>query len=241
MSLEGQTSEQMHDTDSVLGIDNIALHLPLAGIGSRTLAITIDYAILTVLIPLVSLALFGTGLLGLEGPWLIVVFVVLLFLVYWGYFLLQEILLSGRTFGKMAVHLRVVGRHGGGASWTQLVLRNLLRPVDMMVGLPFMAVDDLSRRLGDRVAGTLVIHDRPQEAQDVSLGRIPAPWDARRVAIAESFLRRASGMDPARAQALATRLLRLIRQDDPLLLDGAPPPDTEPLAALRYALGVEES
>lgn len=222
-----------------MGIDNIALDLPLAGIGSRSLAAAIDYAILTVLLPLALLVLALFGLAGFQGSWQIALAFLLVFVVYWGYFLLQEIFLDGRTFGKMAVRLRVVSRHGGGASWTQLVLRNLLRPIDMIVGMPLMAIDPLSRRLGDRVAGTLVLHDRQPEPREAGLRRIPAGWDARRVALAESLLRRAAGMAPEHRDALARRFLELVEKEDPELLDGAPSPGEDPLRTLRYALGMD--
>lgn len=238
MEAERHPTDYALDGDSILGIDNIALNLPLAGIGSRTLAAAIDFAILTIVIPLALLLVVSTGSVGLDGPWQIALLFVLVFALYWGYFLFQELLFSGRTVGKMAVHLRVVGRQGGSASWSQLVLRNLLRPVDMMVGVPLMMVDELSRRLGDRVGGTLVVHDRPQETHEITLGRIPADWDARRVALAEALFRRAPGMDPLRVRTLALRLVDLVRRDDPALLEGAPPAETDPLATLRYALAV---
>lgn len=239
MTSETEDPTTAPSREAVLGIDNIALDLPWAGVGSRSLAAAIDYAILTVLLPLALLALFATGLVGLGGSLQIALAFFLFFAVYWGYFLFQEIFLGGRTLGKMAVRLRVVSRHGGSASWTQLVLRNLLRPVDMIVGLPLMAIDPLSRRLGDRVGGTVVLHDRPPEGGEVTLGRIPAGWDARRVALAESLLRRAPEMALEPRDALARRLLEMIRRHDPELLEGGPPAAEEPLAALRHALKVE--
>ena len=245
MFMAAATSPPSPDSDpeAVLGIDNIPLDLPWAGIGSRTLAAAIDYAVLTILLPLALLALFGLGLLGVGSGWQIALALVLFFVLYWGYFLLQEQFLSGRTLGKMAVRLRVVSRHGGSPSFTQLVLRNLLRPVDTLVGMPLMAIDPLSRRIGDRVGGTLVVHDRPAEEREVSLSRIPEGWDARRIALAESFLRRAPEMDAERRDALARRFLELLPAADPETSGAAGAAATaaaveDPLPALRQALGV---
>lgn len=76
-----------------------------------------------------------------------------------------ETITCGRTPGKKLSGLRVVSRGGGRISPRQAVLRNLLRLVDMLpayylVGLAWMASDKLRRRVGDVVAGTVVIVER---------------------------------------------------------------------------------
>lgn len=225
---------------AVLALDNIALELPLAGLGSRVLAAALDYLVLTFTMVVVILAL-GFGLAAADAPGWVVVAVLFLavFALHWGYFAVFEIGSRGRTLGKLAVGLRVVGREGGTASASALLIRNVLRAVDIVVGVPLMAADPLSRRLGDRLAGTLVLHDRAPEAE-VTLGRIPPGWGPREVAVAESYLRRSGEMSPGRSRYLARRLLRLVELHAPEYLEGLAAED-DPGLALRRALEVPEA
>ncbi len=226
--------------EAVLGMDNIALELPVAGAGSRSLAAAIDYVVFMLLAAaLVGVA--GVSLLGsgLGSGWGIALLTTLFFALYWGYFLSLEVLLEGRTLGKRAVHLRAISRHGGAASLGQLVLRNLLRPIDVLIGVPMMMLDPLGRRLGDRVAGTLVVHDRPADPRRQVAKRIPAGWDAREVAIVENLLARSHELQPEKLVELARRLVRRLEREHPELLAGGPDPERDPVAALRRALAVE--
>lgn len=223
--------------ETVLAMDNIPLTLPVAGAGSRALAAALDY-VLVVLLAILWLfgALFAGGRLEgrLGGGWVVAIVIVGLFLLEYGYFVGVEVLSGGRSFGKWALSLQVVSRDGGRASVGSLFLRNVVRTLDVLVGVWFMLLDPLSRRLGDRLAGTLVVHTRAQE-REVVVGRIPSGWGAREVAVVESLLRRADGMDPARARVLASDLLSCIERDDPTLLAGSPP-DADPLQRLRHAV-----
>jgi uncharacterized RDD family membrane protein YckC len=226
--------------EAVLAIDNIALDLPIAGLGSRALAATIDYALMGLLLMVVVLVTLGVLVTALQlaAGWVVAILLVLVFAVNWGYFAGFEVATRGRTPGKMAVRLRVVGRTGGTPSAGALVVRNLLRDVDLVVGLPMIATDALARRLGDRVAGTLVVHDRPA-ATEVLLGRVPAGWGAREVALAESYLRRSAELEEERRLAVGRRLLALVARDAPeLAAEVARYGDPE--LALRRALEVRE-
>jgi uncharacterized RDD family membrane protein YckC len=226
---------------AVLALDNIALELPLAGVGSRVLAGAIDYFLLSFLFVALLVAA-GAGLAAaFDLPWwaILVITVLLAFAVHWGYFAGFEIGSRGRTLGKMAVGLRVVGREGGTPSIAAFLIRNILRDVDLIAGIPLMAIDPLSRRLGDRLAGTLVVHDRAPEPE-VVLGRIPPGWGPREVALAEAYLRRSFEMNPGRSRFLARRLLRLVEQSAPDYLEevaGYADPDL----ALRRVLRVTET
>ncbi len=203
------------DPGVVLGIDNVALELPLASAGSRALAGLIDYLVLLLGLS-VALVAVGVSLqtLGLEVGWIVAVISILSFLVQWLYFFLFEWGTGGRTPGKMAVRLRVVGAQGGTPSPGALLVRTLLRPVDLLVGLLMISLDDRARRLGDRLAGTQVVHaPRPSEAW--VLGRPPASWTGREIELAESFLRRAPQMQLDVADELARRFIALALADQP--------------------------
>ncbi|HEX4953942.1 MAG TPA: RDD family protein [Thermoanaerobaculia bacterium] len=203
------------DPGVVLGIDNVALELPLASAGSRALAGLIDYLVLLLGLSVVLVAVaLGLAALELETGWAVAVISILYFLIQWLYFFLFEWGTGGRTPGKMAVRLRVVGAQGGTPSAGALLVRTLLRPIDLLVGLLMIALDERARRLGDRLAGTQVVHaPRPSDAW--VLGRPPAAWTGREIELVESLLRRAPQMHPDVADELARRFIALALADQP--------------------------
>jgi uncharacterized RDD family membrane protein YckC len=223
--------------ESILGLDNIRLDLPIAGIGSRSLAAFLDYLVVMVL-ALVWLFLVGVLAAILTPAWAPALIIAGWFLLEWGYFAGMEVATGGRTLGKMAVKLRVVTAEGGTPGAGPLLARNLVRSLDLVFGLPLMVLDPLSRRLGDRLGGTVVVHDRPLEAAPV-LGRVPPGWGPRELALVEAFLTRAGGMDDMAATwEMADRILDRLRRDAPELLEGL---DTrnDPIGSIRRALQAE--
>lgn len=96
------------------------------------------------------------------------------------YFLIFETLFRGRTPGKRLTHLRVVSDGGSVLSWRQSLLRNLLRVVDWLpagylVGVVAMLISPRVQRLGDLVAGTIVIREREAIVSDVMADVVIAP------------------------------------------------------------------
>ena len=236
--------EQQHATRSdpaILGIDNVRLELPIAGLGSRTLAASIDHFLLFLLQVLFLVA--GIVLLpqmDMATGWVIAILTLGIFVLQWGYFAAFEIITNGQTPGKLAVGLRVVSRVGGRTSPAAILIRNFIRTFDIVVGIPIMAVDRRARRLGDFIAGTLVVHHRDDRREQAQLGRHPSEWGAREVAVVESFLRRAELMDRKGAQNLADRLLRWIEVSEPTFWAEVEPGliDSEDrVLVLRQALG----
>lgn len=224
--------------ESILGLDNIRLDLPVASVGSRSLSAFLDYVVLAALAFLWVL-LCGFLIAPVLPDWAPVFLISGIFLLDWGYFAGFEIASGGRTLGKMALHLRVVTAEGGTPGAGSLLIRNLVRSLDLVFGVPLMAVDPLARRLGDRLAGTLVVHERGREAGPI-LGRVPPGWGPRELAAVESFLARArSFQDTAAAWEMADRILARIRRDAPELLAGVDT-RTDPVAAIRQALQAEE-
>jgi uncharacterized RDD family membrane protein YckC len=226
------------DRESILGLDNIRLELPIAGLGSRTLAVFLDYLCLLFIVLLWILIC-----VVMLGPPLHSVAYALLFLgifvLEWGYFAGLEIATHGRTLGKLALKLRVVSTVGASPGAAALLVRNLVRDVDLIVGAPLVALDPLSRRLGDRLAGTLVVHESSTAGRALLLGRTPPGWSAREVAVAEAFLARESQLaDPAQRAEMARRLLARVARDAPNLVTDLDASD--PVTALRRALAVEE-
>jgi uncharacterized RDD family membrane protein YckC len=155
--------------------EQIALELSIAGIGSRSLAIAIDTVLQFVLFlaGVVALAFLERGLpMGLGGltltrflePYGPAVIVLFLFCLYWGYFAFFEIIWKGQTPGKRIVRIRVIKESGRPINAYEAIGRNLVRVIDLVpgmyaVGITCMMLNRYSQRLGDYVAGTVVVHD----------------------------------------------------------------------------------
>ena len=140
----------------VITPEGVPLQLPAAGPVPRALAWLLDFGIRSVVLALMSLLLIPMGGLG-QGLYL-----ALMFLMFWAYPIVFEVW-HGRTPGKRALGLRVVARDGAPLGWMPAIVRNLLRTVDMLpfgyaLGLVACLCDRHGRRLGDLVAGTLVVH-----------------------------------------------------------------------------------
>ena len=158
--------------------ESVELEFTLAGIGNRAYALLIDYIILglILLVSLIGVLIFNSVLLDtiakLLGStnrlelWLIAVQALIGFFIYVGYFVFFETMWSGQTPGKRRVKIRVIRDDGRPVRLQQSTLRALLRPFDdlFFIGVFFIVFSQREKRLGDLVAGTLVI----QEEQPVS-------------------------------------------------------------------------
>ncbi len=230
------TPESNIGEHTVLGLDNVPLDLPIAGAGSRALAVFLDYLLVGAIavVWVIGVVFLSAMVEGLRGGWGFAVGIAGYFVIDWGYFAGMELALGGRTPGKAVLRLRVVSRGGGSPSASALVVRNVFRSIDLLAGLPLIASDPLARRLGDRIAGTLVVHDQRRDGE-VTLLRVPSGWGAGEVAVAEALLRRAGDLDGARAKELAGRLLVVIDRTDPGFLAGIDRA-ADPVAVLRAGL-----
>lgn len=148
----------------------VAIEMPLAGIGSRFIAILVDTLILGgVFLLLFFLAAFLLPSLGAIGEkaatWGAGIFALILFLVFWGYFALSEAFNNGRTLGKRVAKIRVIHQSGRGVTFVESLGRNLVRFIDYLpgfygVGIVAIFLSRRHQRLGDMVAGTLVVRER---------------------------------------------------------------------------------
>lgn len=224
--------------------EQVALHLPLAGPTSRILAYGIDLALIfvvefgVILLLLASAPLadwFAEAVQGLQGELiegetpeegsavlvLVAAFLLLQFVIEWGYFLFFELAMSGRSPGKRALGLRVMRDGGRPIGLRESFVRNALRLADMLpanyvVGLVAMVVSPEGKRLGDIAAGTVVVRldrvARPKalpELADAGSFRFDHAHLARfgRVerTLVRQTLRRIDELEPAAAeQALQT-------------------------------------
>lgn len=148
--------------------------MPLAGIGSRFIAVLLDSLILLfALIALLVLRAVIVPALGAmstkAASWGLGVYVLSVFLLFWGYFALFEAFNNGRTPGKLVAKIRVLHQSGRGMNFVESLSRNLVRYIDFMpafygVGIATVFLSRRHQRLGDMVAGTLVVREREVEA-----------------------------------------------------------------------------
>ena len=190
----------------VITPEGVALQLPAAGPVPRALAWFIDLAVRAGLLMLAGIVL---GLLGTAGRGL---YLIVLFLLYWGYPIVLEALWRGQTLGKRAMSLRVVSADGAPVGWLAAITRNLLRTVDMLpfgyaAGLVCSLSDRYGRRLGDLAAGTLVVHEErdhvPAAAPINAVLAAPAGLRPAEQAAIVAFAERASRLGAARQAELA--------------------------------------
>ncbi len=166
--------------------ERVPLEFALASIGNRFLAVAIDHFIQYLSIFLIAwfaISLAGTSwsqivdapdqVLTEMPKWTIAILIVVLFLVFAGYFIAFEWLWNGQTPGKRLLKLRVIRDDGRPLTLWEAIARNLLRIGDAVpgfiipvysVGLIVIFLSGRDQRLGDIFAGTVVIRERTDEA-----------------------------------------------------------------------------
>ena len=169
-------------TEEVLIIETperVPLHFALASIGNRFLACAIDHTIQSLALGIILLT--GVILSNVEAiqamftsapKWVGAVMILLLFLTFSSYFAFFEWLWSGQTPGKRWMKLRVIREDGRPITFWEAAVRNLLRVLDMFP-YPFYSIGLISvfstgrdQRVGDMVAGTVVVREREAEAPE---------------------------------------------------------------------------
>lgn len=207
--------------------DAVVLELRLAKLASRSLAFAIDLAVMVTafLLLLLLFAALGTltefdeALAGAVG----ILFAILVFV---GYPVALETLTRGRSLGKIALGLRVVREDGGPIRFRHALARGLAGlVVDFgvfslftgAVALITSLVSRRGRRVGDMLAGTVVVRERVPAVRVVEIGMPPrlASWaaslalsqlpDALALS-ARQFLQRARDLDPAVRASMGTGL-----------------------------------
>jgi uncharacterized RDD family membrane protein YckC len=169
------------DRISVATPEGVDLEVTLAGVGSRFVAGVIDqllrWAVLLALVALLAVLEATTGADGFSGAG-VVVLIVAIFLVQFGYDVVFETRAAGRTPGKRWTGLRVVKIGGAPVGFVTSALRNILRIVDSLpgfylVGMVSVLLTRNNQRLGDLAAGTIVVRERRQSTS------LPAPGEGR--------------------------------------------------------------
>jgi uncharacterized RDD family membrane protein YckC len=148
---------------TVLTPEYVEFRFTLAGLYSRFLAWLLDTVIVLVG---TGMVLVGLNLAMMAFPgFASALSLVIYFLVDWGYGIGLETAWSGQTVGKRAMSLRVIQESGVRIGFYHAALRNLVRPVDRLpllylVGGLAGLVSRSHQRLGDMLAGTIVVRER---------------------------------------------------------------------------------
>jgi len=177
------------ETEETLVIETperVPLAFGLASIGNRFLAVAIDHFIQYLTIFIVAWLLFsltrmnetmdehGAYMFFQDMPkWTLAVLIIVLFLIFSGYFVFFEWLWNGQTPGKRLMKLRVIREDGRPVTLWEALARNLLRLFDTFpgfiipiysVGLIAVFMSRRDQRIGDMFAGTVVVRERTDEA-----------------------------------------------------------------------------
>lgn len=152
--------------------ENVALEFELAGAGSRGVAVAIDMLIQNLPIIVIVLimtfissdASFGMSTIE-ENTFYMVVAIITIFFLQFGYYLCFEYFMKGMTPGKKIVGLKVIMANGEPVSFTACLIRNVIRIADMLpgvygVGVVTIVLSKRFMRIGDYAANTIVIKDK---------------------------------------------------------------------------------
>lgn len=219
------SAEPLDTTTEVETPEHVRFRFRVAGPARRAAAYALDLVVRGLVVAVLALfaALAGASLGELVGGATTGLLLVVVFLTEWVYYLVFDLAWSGRSPGRRAMGLRVVDASGHPLRPGQSLLRNLLRAADLLpmgyaLGVLVMARDPRFRRIGDRVAGTMVvledtgrlrapilIEPPPSRAELLSLpSRLPISNEE--LDAIELYLRRAPSLAPARAEELAAML-----------------------------------
>lgn len=154
---------EFDDRVTIATPEGVTLDLTLAGIGSRLTAAVLDLLVQGTII--IALTIVSRLLNHGGGAVAVAIATVLSFGVVFGYDVLFETLVAGRTPGKRWTGLRVVRSDGRPVTFLVSAVRNLLRLIDFLpfsyaVGAISVLVSPRNQRLGDLAAGTLVVRER---------------------------------------------------------------------------------
>ncbi len=181
-------------------------------------------AVVIVLLAVFSLPAIQWG--SILGPqWAIAAVIIAWFLIREGYFAFFEAIWNGQTPGKRWAQIRVIKDDGRPISVYDSIARNLLRIVDE-IPMPLYAVGVITallskenKRLGDYVAGTVVVHEKTiQDARPFLETRSDGSWPALdtshitldELRVIETFLNRRDSFEPALRTSMAAKISKRI-------------------------------
>ncbi len=160
-----------HSTLTIRTPEGVAFAVPLAGLVTRMLAYCIDLACISVVTGMAGHLLSGMAGLSVDAVRALTVLTYLLISI--GYAIALEWFWRGQTLGKRALRIRVMDRDALRLRPSQVILRNLIRAVDMLpvlyaVGGVACLLTRHAQRLGDLAANTVVVRAATLQIPDLS-------------------------------------------------------------------------
>ncbi len=156
--------ERKMKTIKITTPENIEIEYRLAGLGSRVGAAILDLLIqyliaLVILFTITSFHINPMGLIGKHGGWVIGGFIIIIWLVIYGYFIIFEMSMNGMTPGKKLFKLRTIRTNGQPITIKHSIIRNLFRIIidSYGIGIILMFFSKMHKRVGDYVGSTIVI------------------------------------------------------------------------------------
>lgn len=175
--------QSLPDSDLVVATpERVSFGYQVAGLGTRAIAQLLDLLILGGVLLGVWFAAIAVGQTGAATVATLLA-IIGSFVVVFGYFWACEAFWSGQTVGKRVFRLRAVGDRGEPMTFVQAGIRNIVRIVDFLpyaygVGVIALFVNGRGKRLGDLVAGTVVVKDSDAIALWQLPGGMPFPGAA---------------------------------------------------------------
>jgi uncharacterized RDD family membrane protein YckC len=155
--------------------EGVSLSFVLAGLGSRAAAYLIDIVV-QLIVELFALIVLQQTVFSTTSDYVAAgIYALISFVVMFGYFVIFETFDSGRSPGKHALGIRVVRIDGSGVTFRASLVRNLVRvlyviPVFYLVDGVLILATERNQRMGDLLAGTLVVRDRIGAVEAMSGG-----------------------------------------------------------------------
>ncbi|MEV2273975.1 RDD family protein [Nocardiopsis sp. NPDC049922] len=180
----GEAREDVYGTAPLVTGDAVVLDLRPAGFATRAAAIALD--VILQLILLVALAVAATWIgTGVDMAATMAFATAAMVLVLVGYPTVFETVSRGRSLGKLALGLRVVGTDGSPVRFLQALARALAAVVEIwlttgVIALLTSMINRDGRRVGDFIAGTMVVEERAGRRREEFIAMPPhlAAWAA---------------------------------------------------------------
>ena len=222
--------------------ERIAFSYELAGLGSRFLAVALDMLLQIVVVAILftGLSLAVTHLPSIKtvaatpeikrfaNNFAIGLLVFVVFIIFFGYFILFEALGNGQTPGKRWLGIRVVRDGGYPIDFSASLIRNLVRVGELMLGVYVLAgisalISAENKRIGDFAAGTVVVRDSkmviPTDFGDTLTEPVYSATgfvSGEERALIHRFIERRDTLDARKRSALAASLAERVRARVPV-------------------------
>jgi uncharacterized RDD family membrane protein YckC len=209
--------------------ENVTIEYELAGVASRCSAAVVDLLIQAAAI-FVAIGAYLVLQYYMHFPdpgWITSALVILLFVLWWGYYVYFETKWNGQTPGKRSHRMRVITSEGAPITLTSAAVRGLIRAVDLnLIGILSILVTSRNQRLGDLAAGTIVVmenvewkghlttshisnHEYPADNPPVKNIELVTPEQFQ---AAKRFVERAPELETGIREALAAKIAKPMMQ-----------------------------